>query len=542
MGCTLSLPIATELQAAEITAGNDCKNATFDTSKHDYKLGNYPNNAICLLPPSIGDKMQLNDTIILQHKNAMFDTSKHESNLGNDSSKPTPSLPLSVGEKVQLNDTMTMDQKNATFDVSKRKSCFGGDVSEVTASSHCKLTNEVVQLNATMIATNSEVARFESSKDGNGSEVKETGKTTNLPSCTPSLSARSLDGLVPPSKCEGSTLISAAELQGIQSNSDSSTSKNTNAAGNLGKVDTTCSVKCEGNQDNAGNMDSSRGPPDLVKSPRLRNPMQNEELDAVNLEWAPYCMSTPNVAVKFGFPEDPPFDHALQTSSSTHVAVGDCPDKQAPKGDLSSGSNENETKSSSGKAINAPLFDDQLRESKAVTAGSSKSISFLPLPRRKNGNLSAVSVAYKCGGKKKSIPLLIRTSRTSCSPMGRGGRPLIQPPNPSKMSLQKTRPVAGRPSSVVGTGQSSNSIQPPSCQTGINTKIPAKAEPKVVTKVPGMKKKSPRATSKKPIQEPKRSESKLAQLQRKIEELEKKVAELELENAALRQGKSKYRP
>ncbi|XP_055487381.1 uncharacterized protein LOC129694677 isoform X3 [Leucoraja erinacea] len=114
MSCKLALSTTTELQAAEIVAGNDCKDATFDTSKQDYNLGNEPNNAVCLLPPSIGDKVELNGTITLEHKNAMFDTSKHESNLGNNCSKTTPLLPPSAGEKVQLNETMTVDQNNAT--------------------------------------------------------------------------------------------------------------------------------------------------------------------------------------------------------------------------------------------------------------------------------------------------------------------------------------------------------------------------------------------------------------------------------------------
>ncbi|XP_055500148.1 uncharacterized protein LOC129702395 [Leucoraja erinacea] len=476
MSCKLILSTTTELQAAEIVAGNDCKDATFDTSKQDYDLGNEPNNATCLLPPSIGDKVELNGTITLEHKNATFDTSKHESNLGNDCSKTTPLLPPSPGEKVQLNETVIVDQKNATLDVWQLESCVGGNVSDITASSHCRLTSQVVQLNGSMTATNSEIARFESSKDGIGLEVKKTGKTTNLSSCTPSLSARDLDGLVPLSKCEGSTLISAAELRGIQSNSDSSTSNNTYAAGNLGKDDAACSVKCEGNQGNGGNINSSRGPPDLVKNPHLRNSMHNEELDAVNSEWAPGCMSTPNIAVKYSFIENPPFDYSFQTSSSTlqndtHVAVGDCSNKQAPKGDSSSESNENKPKSSSGKAINAPLPDNQLRESKAVTAGSSKPFSNLPITRRKNGNPGATSVEHKCSGEKKSTPLSTGTSRPSCSSMGRGGRPPIQPPNLSKKSLPKPRLVPGRPSSVVGTGQRPPSNQLPSSKTSVNTKV-----------------------------------------------------------------------
>ncbi|XP_055487377.1 uncharacterized protein LOC129694676 [Leucoraja erinacea] len=519
MSCKLALSTITELQVAEIVAGNDCKDATFDTSKQDYNLGNEPNNAICLLPPSIGNKVELNSTISLEHKNATFDTSKHESNLSNDCSKTTPLLSPSPGEKVQLNETMIVHQKKVTLDVWQLESCVGGNVSDITASSHCRLTSQVVQLNGSMTATNSEVERFESSKDGSGLEVKLTGKTTNLSSCTPPLSSRELDGLVPLSKCEGSTLISAAELRGIQSNSDSSTSNNTNTAGNLGKDDAACPVKCEGNQDNAGNINSSRGPPDLVKNPHLGNSMHNEELDAVNSEWAPGCMSTPNIAVKYSFIENPPFDSSFQTSSSTlqndtHVAVGDCSDKKAPKGDSSSGSNENKPKSSSSKsskAINAPLLDNQLRESKAVTAGSSKPVSNLPITRRKNGNPGATSVEYKYSGEKKSIPLSTRTSRPSCSSMGRGGRPPIQPPNLSKKSLPKPRLVPGRPSSVVGTGQSSPSNQLPSCQTTVNTKIPVKTEHKVISKIPGFKNKSHHATSEEPTQDQK-SEFELAQL------------------------------
>ncbi|XP_032891485.1 uncharacterized protein LOC116982391 [Amblyraja radiata] len=279
----------------------------------------------------------------------------------------------------------------------------------------------------------------------------------------------------------------------------------------------TCSVKCEGNQDNAGNINSSRGPLDLVKNPHLRNSMHNEELDAVNSEWAPGCMSTPNIAVKYSFIENPPFDYSFQTSSSTlqddtHVAVGDCSDKQAPKGDSSSGSNKNKPKSSSGKAINAPLPDNQLRESKAVIAGSSKPFSNLPITRRKMTTLGATSVEYKCSGEKKSMPLSTGNSRPSCSSMGRGGRPPLQPPNLSKKSLPKPRLVPGRPSSVVGTGQRSPSNQLPSSKTTVNTKIPVKTETKVISKIPGIKKQSPHATSVEPTQEPNKSESELAQL------------------------------
>ncbi|XP_032882377.1 uncharacterized protein LOC116976653 isoform X3 [Amblyraja radiata] len=174
--------------------------------------------------------------------------------------------------------------------------------------------------------------------------------------------------------------------------------------------------------------------------------------------------------------------------------------------------------------------------------------------------------------------------------MGRGGRPPIQPPNLSKKSLPKPRLVPGRPSSVVGTGHSSPSNQLPSCQTTVNTKIPVKTETEVISKIPGIKKKSHHATSEEPTQDqksefelaplfgvgtagpsstrknihtlhalasnnvipgikrpgstmeqkrqcpsPKRPKA-VAQHHRKIKELEEKVAELELENAALRQS------
>ncbi|XP_032882376.1 uncharacterized protein LOC116976653 isoform X2 [Amblyraja radiata] len=95
--------------------------------------------------------------------------------------------------------------------------------------------------------------------------------------------------------------------------------------------------------------------------------------------------------------------------------------------------------------------------------------------------------------------------------MGRGGRPPIQPPNLSKKSLPKPRLVPGRPSSVVGTGHSSPSNQLPSCQTTVNTKIPVKTETEVISKIPGIKKKSHHATSEEPTQDQK-SEFELAPL------------------------------
>ncbi|XP_051877636.1 uncharacterized protein LOC127573446 isoform X2 [Pristis pectinata] len=469
------------------------KNATFDASKHEGYLGNDDKTTAstsCKLSLSTHAEFQSNDIMAgNDSKNTTFDISKHECNLGND-----PNNPPSTGDKVQLNDTMTMDQKNATFDASKHECNSAND------------PNKAVDL-----------------------EMREDGNTAKLPSCKPfpssggsndlrTLNSKSLKLM---RKCEGSALISVTQSQIIEYNEESSNSKDSNTTINFGKDDSKCSIKSEANQGNDGDISSStevhKGPSDRIKSPYLRDSMQKEELnvcasadlihDAMSSEWAPYCMSTPNVAMKLSFLEYPPLDHSFQTSSSTlqddtHVVIADCPDKQVSKDGSNSGSNENETKSSSGKIINAPRLKEQLQKTKVATASSSKPISTLPVVKRKNVNLAAVS-QDKCSGEKKSIPLPGRTTRPSSSSMGRGGRPPIQPP-----SLPKTRLVLGRPSSVVGTGQSAASNELPSGQMGVDIKVPAK----VVTRIPGIKKRSPKATSKQPAQESKKSDSKLVQL------------------------------
>ncbi|XP_062917511.1 uncharacterized protein LOC134353412 isoform X2 [Mobula hypostoma] len=508
----------------------DRKNTTFEALKYECNLGSDPKVTDMSLP-IIGDKVQLNDTMTMDHKNTTFEALKYECNLGSNSNEAAGILPPTIDDQMQLINSMNVDQRNATFEELKYGDCFGGDVSKVTTSSFCKFTSEAVQQNGTV--SDLKDARFEPTEVGNSLKMVEDGRTKELPGCEPHLPSGGLNDLEQRNskslklvrKHEGSSLMSVSGQQGIKQNGESSHSKDSNATRNFGKDNSKCSARSELHQDNDGNISSAeleKGPPDLIKSIHLRDSMQNEELnvgenadlvhDAVSSEWAPHFMSTPNVAMRVSFLEYLPFDHSFQSSSSTlqddaHSALADYPEKQVPKADLSSGSIKSDTKCTSGRVANAPRIE---QKAKVLMTSSSKPASSLPAARRKAVNLAAVSQEDKCSAEKKSIPLPRRTTRLSSSSMGRGGKPPIQPSTLSKMCLPKPRQILGRPSSV-GTGQSEASNQLPSVRTGVDTKMLAKAESQVTSRIPGIKR-SPRAASKDPAQELKKSDSKPVQL------------------------------
>ncbi|XP_059832782.1 uncharacterized protein LOC132397959 isoform X2 [Hypanus sabinus] len=504
----------------------DHKNTTFEASKHECILGSDPKVTGMLLPV-IDDKVQLNDTMTMDHKNATFEASKHECNLGSDSNAAAGILPPSIDNQMQLINTMNVDQRNATFEALKHEECFGGDVSKVTTLSLCKFTSEAVQLNGTM--PDLKDARFEPTEVGNSLEMVEDGRSKELPSCEPHLSSEGLndleqlnsESLTLVRKRDGSALISVSEQQGIKQNGESSHSKDSNATPNFRKDDSKSSARSELHQDNDGNISSAeleKDPPDLIKSIHLRDSMQNEELnvcesadlvhDAVSSEWAPHFMSTPNVAMRMSFLEYMPFDHSFQSSSSTLQDDADSLDKQVPKADLSYGSTKSDTKRASGRVVNAPRIE---QKAKVFMTSSLKPTSSLLATRRKTLNLAAGSQEDKCSAEKKSIPLSRRTTRLSSSSTGRGGKPPIQPSTLSKMCPPKPRLILGKPSSV-GTGQSEASNQLSSGRTGASTKMLAKAESQVTSRIPGIKRRSPQVASKDPAQELERPGSKPVQL------------------------------
>ncbi|XP_067904021.1 uncharacterized protein [Heterodontus francisci] len=549
--CKLSLSAGGLVQLNGTMIVDDHQNATFDTSKHEGSLetdSQATTLSNCKLPPSIGDIVQLNSTMTVEgHQNATFDASKHESSFGNDLLAIALSdgkLPPSTGDIVQLNGTMLVDDHNATFDASKHEGNHENGSKATTLSSCKKLlaTGDQVQSNGIMTVNDCKDATFDASKHEESLE-NNTSKTNNFPNSKLPQSLGGANEVVPLSfqnlqlvrKCEGhqgSALDSISELQQEQ-NGGSSNSKDSTSTLNLGKGDDSTCTEKRLNEANQGDGDLScsaelhKRTRALEKSLHLINPSENKELnigehaefihDLVNSEWAPNCMSTPSVALKQSFLEYLPLDHSFQTSSSTLQDDShgvDCPDKEVKTKDDSRSSRVDvtETKTCSRKIVNAPRLGEQLQQTKVATAGSLKHTSYLPGARRKH-----INEAQICGAEKSSLPFPARTSKLGSSIVGRGGKPPMQPPSFSKMCLPKPRQTLGRLSSVMGTGQNAGNNQIPSCQVGTHTKMPPKAESnqllaKAVTKIPGLKTRSPLALSKLPVQETQKAESKQAEL------------------------------
>uniref|UniRef100_UPI00398F49C2 uncharacterized protein n=1 Tax=Pristiophorus japonicus TaxID=55135 RepID=UPI00398F49C2 len=474
--------------------------------KHKDSFGNEHHEASalfdCMPSPFTKEVFQLNETITVRGDNATFDASKHESSVGNNLQAFTLSnckLSLSTGDIVQINGMLTLDgHRNASFDISKHEGSLRNDTSKATALSSCKLslsTGDVMQLNRTRIVTDCKDATFDALKHEDHLE-NDLHKTTNLPDCKLCQSSGGSNEIL---------LLSTKNLKLVR------------------KCEKRLSeVKQGSDGDLSYSAELHKGAPAVVKDLPLTEPSHNQQQnvcesadlvqDPLGSEWAPFCMSTPlSVALKWSYL---PFDHTFQTSSSTlEDDTHECPHERVETKDdsRSSGTNATGTKSCSGKMVNAPRLKEGLQQTKI-------SISHLNGARSKVINLKPKSEEHKCGAEKNSLPLPARTLRPDSSSVGRGGRPPAHPSSFSKLCLPKPSLVSGRPSSRFGTGQiTGNNEQLPSCQTGVNSKMPPKAEPhqpltKVITKIPGIKRRSPQTPSLPPPPRTKTAESKQVEL------------------------------
>ncbi|XP_048461325.1 uncharacterized protein LOC109929980 isoform X2 [Rhincodon typus] len=621
LGCTPSLALSTDLiQLNDTITVRDNKNVTFDLSKHESSFGKgLQTSPLSNFKQSVSpqDLEKLNVTMnVDDFKNTTFDTSKYK-DLGNDFNCK---LPVSTREGIQLNATMTLDDhKNATFDASKHEGCLANDT-----LSNCELSLSTTNQDQLSHSTISHKDTTFDAPKREGSLANNPNKTTNLADCKLSLSSDSNEVRLTPKNLKlvrkDDALASRSELEQVETSGKNNYS---NLSLNFKKDSVSTSTETRSSEVNQGedvciSAELCEGVCAVERSLPFIDISQKKEQsicehadsfhDLVSSEWAPNCISTPCLAGKQNFPEYLQLDHSFLASSSTLQddvrGVGKCSNEQDRTKDAArtSGTDVPGTKFCGRKPSNAS--SQQLQQTKMGNENSLKHVSYLPAARKKNISEASVSEVCKSGAQKDIVPPLAQMCKIGSS--AERGKPSIQPPGFSKLCLPKPRPLSGRLSRAVATGQISGNNKLPSYHIGVSTKMSPKIKStqllsKAISKIPGVKRTSSVVSSKLTVQETKAelkselfnigevttkytkpkpllgnckqkiamkaresltSESKVkmvktaveesmfkskqelevVKLQRKNKELEEKIAILELQNAALRQGKENLAP